>query len=226
MDFHFNGDLLSDEYADILRWYGYTGIVCPQDIRNVCRDAAGEEITLYINSDGGSLVAGTEIYSVLREYPGNVTAHIQSRAASAATVAIMACNRIVAEPVALVCVHNPSTYGRGDADAFRHTAEELDNIKSVILNAYAGRAKISRDEVSALMDRNIWINADQAAEYGLVDEVLTSAASSGTPSGNIMNAAGRVLIPTEKMIEEYRAAKESEKIQAMRAKAWIDTHRN
>ena len=223
MDFHFNGDLLSDEYADILRWYGYTGIVCPQDIRNVCRDAAGEEITLYINSDGGSLAAGTEIYSILREYSGNTVAHIQSRAASAATVAIMACNRIVAEPVALVCVHNPSTYGGGDANEFRHTAAELDNIKGSILNAYEGRVKISRDEVSALMDRNIWINASQALEYGLVDEVLTSE---GTPSASIMNAAGRVLIPTEKMIEEYRAAKESEKTQAMRAKAWLDTYRN
>ena len=223
MDFHFNGDLLSDEYADILRWYGYAGIVCPQDIRNVCRDAAGEEITLYINSDGGSLAAGTEIYSILREYSGNTVAHIQSRAASAATVAIMACNRIVAEPVALVCVHNPSTYGSGDADAFRHTAEELDNIKDVILNAYEGRAKVSREEVSALMDKNIWLDAAKALEYGLSDEVLSAA---GTPSGNIMNAAGRVLIPTEKMIEEYRAAKESEKTQAMRAKAWLDTYRN
>ena len=223
MDFHFNGDLMTDEYADILRWYGYTGIVCPQDIRNVCRDAAGEEITLYINSDGGSIAAGTEIYSILREYSGNTVAHIQSRAASAATVAIMACNRIVAEPVALVCVHNPSTYGGGDANEFRHTAEELDNIKGSILNAYEGRVKISRDEVSALMDRNIWINASQALEYGLVDEVL---ASEGTPSASIMNAAGRVLIPTEKMIEEYRAAKESEKTQAMRAKAWLDTYRD
>lgn len=223
MDFHFNGDLLSDEYADILRWYGYTGIVCPQDIRNVCSEAAGEEITLYINSDGGSLVAGTEIYSILREYTGETVAHIQSRAASAATVAIMGCNRIVAEPVALVCVHNPTTYGRGDAGDFRHTAEELDNIKSVILNAYEGRMKVSRDEVSALMDKNIWLDASKALEYGLVDEVL---ASGGTPSGNIMNASGRVLIPTEKMIEEYRAAKESEKMQAVRAKAWLDTYRN
>lgn len=221
-EFHFNGDLLSDEYAEIWRWFGETANVCPDDIRNLCEQANGEELTIYFNSDGGSLVAGTEIYSVLRAYRGRKTAHIQSRSASAATVAMMACDRIVAEAVALVCVHNPSTYTVGDADDMRHTAEELDNVKKAILNAYEPRIKVSREEIAALMDRDIWLDAEAAKGYGLIDEIVGEA----VPAGTIINAAGRVRYPTQKMIDEYRAAKQEAANAETAARAWLNNYRN
>lgn len=221
-EFHFNGDLLSDYLADIWRWYGDKDNVCPADIRALCERANGEDLTIYFNSDGGSLVAGTEIYSVLRAYRGRKTAHIQSRSASAATVAMMACDRIVAESVALVCVHNPSTYSYGDADEMRHTAEELDNIKKAILNAYEPRIKVSREEISALMDRDVWLDAESAKGYGLIDEIVGEP----VPAGTIINAAGRVRYPTQKMIEEYRAAKQASADTEAAARAWLNTYRN
>lgn len=222
MEFHFNGDLLPDEYAEIWRWFGETANVCPADIRNLCEQANGEELTIYFNSDGGSLVAGTEIYSVLRAYRGRKTAHIQSRAASAATVAMMACDRILAEAVALVCVHNPSTSSYGDADDMRHTAEELDNIKKAIVNAYEPRIKVTRAEIEALMDKDMWLDAKAAKGYGLVDEIVSGA----VPAGTILNAVGRVRYPTQKMIDEYRASKQASADTEAAAKAWLENYRH
>lgn len=221
VEFHFNGDMLTDEYAEIWRYFGEHSNVCPADIRALCSDAGGDDITLYFNSDGGALVAGTEIYSILREYKGNVTAHIQSRAASSATVAMMACDKIVAEPVALVLIHNPSTYAEGDANAMRMTAEELDSVKNAIMNAYVGRMNKSREEISALMDKNIWLDANSALENGLIDEVL----SSPTASSRITNGTGRSIYPTQKMIDEYNAARLDETNKIKAAKAFLENYR-
>lgn len=221
--FNFNGTLMSDDFAEIMRWFGWNDNVCPLDIRNLCKDADGEEIELYINSDGGSLIAGTEIYSILKEYKGNVVGHIQSRAASAATVAMMACDKIIAQPVSLVCVHNPTTSAQGEAEDMRHTAEELDNVKNAILAAYTSRAsvKVGRDELSELMDKNMWINADRAVEYGFVDEIDGEEAGEGI----ILNAATPGNFPTQKMIDEYRAAKNEEKNKINAAKAFIEIYK-
>lgn len=205
-DFEFRGDILNDEYAEILRYYGYSDNVCPADIRSLIEQADGDEIALSINSDGGELIAGCEIYSLLRAYSGRKTAHVQSRSASSATVVMMACDRITSEPVSLFCIHNPSTYAHGDSYEMRHTAEELDNIKEAILSAYEPRIKKPREEISALMDRDVWIDAVKALEYGLIDEI-----SSGEGAADIVNCRrSKPLYPSSKMIEDYRKMKSTD----------------
>jgi ATP-dependent protease ClpP protease subunit len=188
-----------------MRWYGITDVCCPGDFREALE--ADEDITVYVNSDGGSLVAGNEIYCALAGHKRKTTAHIQSRAASAATVAIMGCSEIVAEPVSLICVHNPSTYAEGDSGVMRHTAEELENVKKAILFAYGSRMKKSEEEVSALMDKDMWIDAQTALSYGLVDKVAERRA---VPS-LVVNGSGYLQFPTEEMFEQFRADKEKEK---------------
>lgn len=221
VEFHFNGDLLMDEDAEIWRYFGENFNVCPADIRELCARADGDDITLYFNSDGGALVAGTEIYSILREYKGNVTAHIQSRAASSATVAMMGCDRIIAEAVSLVLIHNPSTVVYGDASAMRMTADELDSVKNAIMNAYTGRMNKSREEISALMDRNTWMDAHLAKENGLIDEIIESQSSAKW----VTNSVCRSIYPSKKMIDDYRAAKSDLANRAAAAKAFLENYR-
>lgn len=206
MNFKFNGTLMDNEFAEIMRYYGYMDNVCPEDIRSVCEQANGEDITLDVNCDGGDLMVGSEIYSILRGYSGKVTAHIQSRSASAATVAMMGADEITAEPVALICVHNPTTYASGDHRDMQSTADTLEACKDVILNAYMDRAKISREELSDLMDRDIFITAQKAMEYGLVDSVVGAEEDI-----RIVASVGGVHFPTEKMISDWRTMKAAEK---------------
>lgn len=226
MDIKIRGTLLNDSYASIMRWYGYSNFTCPSDVENALKTANGEDVTLYINSDGGSLPVGTEIYSILKRYKGNTKAHVQSRSASAATVAMMGCKTIISEPVGLVCIHNPSTYAEGDEHVFRHTAEELANIKESIIAAYAPRMKLSHDEIVALMDKDMWINATQAKEYGLIDSIVDDNKQKAT----IVNAAPNIMFPTEKMISDYQAHIEAQKNAdientAKRARALLDLYR-
>ena len=227
MQFRFGGTLMDDERAQVMRYYGYYDNICPGDIRKLCADADGEEIVLEVNCDGGDLMVGNEIYSILKNYGGEVTAHIQSRSASAATVAMMGADRITAEPVALICVHNPTTYASGEASDMERTAETLSSCKEAILNAYMCRAKVTRKEMAALMDRDIFITAQKAQEYGLVDFVTDS-----TGEGIILNAGRESHFPTQKMIQEYRERKEkreqetqNQEMNRLSARAFLDKYR-
>lgn len=211
MDVQMRGTIMPDRWADIMRYFGINDVCCPADFRTAIE--SGEDIDVYVNSDGGSLIAGTEIYSTLAAHKGKVTAHIQSRAASAATVAIMACGEIVAEPVSLICVHNPSTYTEGDAGVMRHTAEELDNVKNSIILAYKGRLKKTEEEVAALMDKDMWIDARTALDYGLVDKI----AERGARPAVLVNGCGYMQFPTKEMEKEYEAHKAKEAREAEKA---------
>lgn len=203
MELNMRGTLMPDSWAEVMRYYGFDDVFCPGDVRAAME--SDEDITLFVNSDGGSLITGTEIYSLIAGYGHSVTAHIQTRAASAATVAIMSCEKILCEPVSLVCIHNPSTYAEGDADVMRHTAEELENIKKSIIAAYRGRTSKTDEEIAALMDREMWIDASEALENGLVDEILERKAGPRA----IVNAVGAYHFPTAEMIEEFRNQKKN-----------------
>lgn len=208
MNFRFGGTLMDDEWAEIMRWWGYTDNVCPSDIRNLLEKAGGEEVILEVNCDGGDLMVGTEITPLLRDYSGRVVAHIQSRSASAATVAMMGADEITAEDTALICVHNPTSYARGEQRDLQGAADTLEACKEVILNAYMGRAKVSREEISALMDRDIFITAEKAVEYGLVDSIKKRETE------RIVAGTGGVHFPTEKMISDWKAMKAREREEA------------
>lgn len=214
MNFRFGGTLMDDESAEVMRWFGWEDNVCPKDIRNVLQDAAGEEVVLEVNCDGGDLMVGTEIYTLLRGYSGRVVAHIMSRSASAATVAMMGADEIVAENTALICVHNPTTYAWGEQRDMQGAADTLEACKDVILNAYMGRAKVSREELSALMDRDVFITAEKAAGYGLVDSVRRvdpNKEKEGEADGvRIVASASGVHFPTKKMISDWREMKARE----------------
>lgn len=211
MQVQMKGTILPNDWAEVMRYYGFEDNFCPGDLKAALD--SGEDIELVINSDGGSLVAGTEIYSLLVGYTGHTTAHIQSRAASAATVAMMACDRIVAEPVSLICVHNPSVETAGDSHTLRHTAEELDKVKDSIIAAYRGRSKVTDEEMAALMDKDLFISAEEAMEYGLVDAVLERK---NVPT-TLVNKGFYCQLPTVEMLEDYQREKTA-KVQAAKAK--------
>lgn len=170
-DIHLRGHLVCNDDAVVLRWMGWRDLTCPADIQMALDTANGESVTLLVNSPGGSVLVGTEIYSMLRRYEGEVTALVQGMSASAATAAMMGCKRIVAEPGALLCFHNPSSDGGGTAEDHRSTALSLDNVKEAILNVYMTRTGKTREEVSDLMDQDLLISPQQALEYGLIDAV-------------------------------------------------------
>ena len=129
-------------------------------------------ITLHINSPGGDCVAASQIYTMLMEYPHDVTVQIDGLAASAASVIAMAGTKICMSPTSLLMCHNPFTAAMGYTVEMRKAIQLLDEVKESIINAYQIKTGLSRAKLSHLMDSETWMNANKAIELGFADDVL------------------------------------------------------
>lgn len=184
-----NGYIVADEDAWIYRFFGYA-VTSPVDIRKaVAENPPGETLTVEINSPGGSMFAGFEMYSVLMGAECDTEAEVQSMAASAASTAMLGCKRVKATPVAQVMVHNPAITADGNQYDHQKTAEELAGFAQSILNAYELKCqgKKTRAELKAMMDAETWLTVQDAVDAGFVDEVIGGA---GLLPAQVVNAVG------------------------------------
>lgn len=204
MRYSLNGVIASNEDAPIWRWCGYQA-VSPSDIRQALRDnPADEEFVLEINSGGGSVYAGFEMYSLLRGASVPTRAEVQSLAGSAASVVMAGADTAAASPVGQVMIHLPRTVTDGNQTDHRESVQMLEAVTSSILAAYEGkcRGKTSRDALRRMMDRETFLTAKEALDAGLLDEIIGEG---GEGPMNVFNAAGG-LPDLEKLRAAYREA--------------------
>jgi len=129
-------------------------------------------IMLHINSPGGDVIAASQIYTMLMDYPDDVRVQIDGIAASAASVIAMAGTKISMSPTSLMMIHNPFTVARGDSEEMRKAIQLLDEVKESIINAYEIKTGLSRIKLAHMMDAETWMNANKALQLGFCDEVL------------------------------------------------------
>lgn len=129
-------------------------------------------VTIWINSPGGDCIAASQIYTMLMEYPGEVTVKIDGLAASAASVIAMAGSKVLMAPTAMMMIHNPMTTAFGDHVEMQKAIEMLEEVKESIINAYEIKTSLSRAKLSRLMDEETWMNAYKAIELGFADALL------------------------------------------------------
>ena len=140
-------------------------------------NSASDPITVWINSPGGDCVAAAQIYNMLKEYPHPVTVKIDGIAASAASVIAMAGDTILMSPVSTMMIHNPATIAMGDHTDMEKAIQMLGAVKDSIINAYQLKTKLSRREISRMMDSETWFDATKAVEMGFADGVIQSSAA-------------------------------------------------
>ena len=132
-------------------------------------------VTVHINSPGGDVMAGAEIYSALREHSlngrGRVTVIVTALAASAASVVAMAGDEILISPVAYMMIHNPWSMAVGDAKEMRKTAKTLDEITEGLITAYQQRTGKSRDQLKRMLENETWMSAQTCVDEGFADGV-------------------------------------------------------
>ena len=159
------GTIGSDEYWDD---------VCDKTIKEEIGNLGDvENINVHINSPGGSVFAAVAIANTLKNHKAKVTAFIDGLAASAATIITSACDVVKMPKNALFMIHNPLTWAYGNKQELEKTGILLDKVKDSILETYLAKAKgKTKEELSALMDEEKWFNAEEAKEYGFIDEIV------------------------------------------------------
>lgn len=131
-----------------------------------------DNINIYINSLGGSVMEGVAIYNQLRRHKAHKTVYIDGFACSIASVIAMAGDKIVMPANATMMIHNAWTSTSGNAAQLRKTADDLDKINESSRQAYLQKAqsKISEEKLSELLDAETYLTAAECIECGFADE--------------------------------------------------------
>lgn len=162
-----------DVYGGIGDEFDEGGVTAVSFVRAL-RDADGEDVTIHINSSGGSVFDANTMAEALRGYKGHTTASIEGLAASAASYFALTADDVVINPSALMMIHNPWDFAVGDAEDMRKKADMLDKARSTISAQYARKTGRTVDEIEELMDAETWFTAQEAVEFGLVDRMSDS----------------------------------------------------
>jgi len=135
------------------------------------------DISLYINSPGGSVYAGLAIYDVMQFVPNDVGTYAMGMAASMGQFLLTAGakGKRYALPHATVLMHQPSGGIGGTATDIRIQAEQMLYIKRTLAERTAFHTGQSVEQIEKDADRDRWFTAEQAKEYGFVDHVIRSA---------------------------------------------------
>lgn len=135
---------------------------------------AKKDIMIYLNSPGGSVYAGLGIYDVMQYVAPDIATICTGMAASMAAVLLCAGakNKRSALNHARVMIHQPMGGAEGQASDIEITAREIQKLKKELYDIIAVHSDQTYDKVWADSDRDYWMTANEAKEYGMIDEVL------------------------------------------------------
>ena len=138
----------------------------------------GKDISIYINSPGGSVTAGLGIYDTMQFISSKVATICTGMAASMAAVLLVSGEqgKRSALPHSRVMIHQPLGGVQGQASDIEIEAREIIKMKKELYTIISNHAHQSFDKVWNDSDRNYWMTAEEAKEYGMIDEVLVRKA--------------------------------------------------
>lgn len=196
-----NGDVVDNEWGEIYDYYGIDCITPKKTAVALAELADGDTLHIKLNSCGGHVMAGQEIYALLRDRD-DVDIEVESLAASAASVIAMAapCKML---PTALLMVHRAWMSSGGNKNDLERDARALSAVDEALSAAYCEKSGMSKEDAIALMDAETWLTAERALELKLIDGISERQSSKA--------AASAGLAVTEDMVAEYKRVMQQKK---------------
>lgn len=167
------GEICANDDKELLDWYGIES-TCPKEVKDAI-DATlpGETLDIYINSPGGEIFNGSDIYTMIREASASkdIKLHISGLAASAASIIAMSgfCDM---SPTAMMMVHCVSTVTAGNHTDMEKSAETLRAADEALCSAYTAKSGMTKEDALNMMEHTTWLTAKEAFELGLVDSIM------------------------------------------------------
>lgn len=194
-----------------------------QDLQGIKAD----NLTVRINSPGGSVIDAVAIYNALVQHPANVLCRVDSMAASAASIVAMAGDTVEMMVGSQIMIHDAMTGEVGNARELRELASWLDDQSDNIASIYAARGNgRTAEEWRAMMLAETWMFADEAVELGLADGVYTKKVKQALEELEVdPTEATDEDMPDEMMPEEEEEKKEAEALALLMNKRHVLTNR-
>lgn len=169
--FAFRDSVAGETRIDIMDEIGGWGVNAASFRDSFSRIGKDETVRLHINSPGGDITDGLEIYNTLKAHPGTVKVELGAMTASIATVVAMAGDEISMASNGRMVVHNPWVFAMGESGELRKMADIMDGMKGDILAAYRAQTGLDYAELSDMMDEETWMTAGEAKESGFIDSI-------------------------------------------------------
>ena len=149
-----------------------SAVICAQ-LLFLEAEGPGKEIAMYINSPGGVVTSGFAIYDTMQYIKCPVSTVCMGFAASMASFLLMAGEpgRRISLPNARILLHQPSGGFQGQASDIERHAEDIVKMKKRMIGLYAKHCRRSSEEVERTLDRDFFMTAEEARDWGLVDHV-------------------------------------------------------
>ena len=158
-------------------------LICAQLLLLAAEDPA-RDVSLYINSPGGSVTAGLAIYDTMQYVPCDVSTVCMGMAASMGQFLLCAGapGKRYALPHSRILMHQPSGQMQGQAADIAIQAEQIVYLKRMMAERIAFHTGQSVERIERDSDRDRWFTADEAKEYGFIDQVISRAQQVGEPA--------------------------------------------
>ena len=131
-----------------------------------------DAIDLYINSPGGNVFDGNAIYNALLRHPAKINGFVDGVAISAASVILMAADKISMPENSQMMIHDPSGMVIGTAADMQKMIEELERIKTGMVSAYQRHSDLEENVIVEMMENETWMTASEALEWGFATDVI------------------------------------------------------
>ena len=206
--------------AKIIALSGVVGWdILAQDVRADLKAANGEDVIFEVNSPGGFVFEGIEIFNLIRDYEGNTESHIVGLAASMMTYIALASTRVLARDNAAFMIHDALTCVCGNHRDMAKAEKWLDGISNIIAKAYVNKTGKSLNEIRALMKADMFLFGDEILTEGFVDEIIPAQDDGETDkASSILTARASVEMCVNKMRISEAANEDYQK-----AVAYMDT---
>ncbi len=154
-------------YDVIDAWFG----VSAQMMVDALKSASGKTVHLHINSPGGDVFESVAMATAIAAHDGDVIAHIDGVAASAATRVALAAKEVRIAESGLMMIHNSWTIAWGNSEEIRKTADLLDKVDTGIVADYTRKTGASEQQVRDWMAAETWFTAQEALDNKFVDAI-------------------------------------------------------
>lgn len=213
------GDIRKKDWID--SWFG-TG----QDSTDAfsLKDALSAvdtpNLTVRINSYGGSVSEGLAIYSLLSEFKGHLKTIVDGFACSAASVIFMAGQERVVPENGLLMIHNAWSYAEGDANVMKKMAEDLEKITQPSINIYVNKTGLPEEQVKKMMDREEWITSQEAFELGFSTAQTRNEAKQALEANYMFNLVSKLKEKDKVILELENKVNQNNNQNSIKEDAW------
>ena len=137
-------------------------------------DGVTEDIIIKLNSNGGDVFQGIEIYNYLKDHPSNITVEVTGVAASAATFIVAGANEAVMNTGTSFMIHEASSFAWGNKAELKKTLNALETIDDSIISIYEAKTGQTKEQLNDWMAEEKWFSAEEAVKYNFANKVKES----------------------------------------------------